>query len=176
MCLVRLQFSRSHRRRLPRHHLQRRAAPAARPITKYQYQLTTNGPWVDAPSLSSPILVGGLTNGTAYDVSVRAVNAIGAGAASAPQAATPATVPGAPTIVGDTVAGSNSQLSAAFTAPASNGGAAITSYQYSTDAGATWRTRDAGTTASPLVISTLSSDGTTPLEQRHARTTWSCAR
>jgi titin len=133
-------------------------------VTKYQYQLTTNGPWVDAPTMASPILVGGLDNGTTYNVSVRAVNAIGAGAASAPRAATPAAVPSAPTIVGDTVAGSNSQLSAAFTPPASNGGAAITSYQYSTDGGATWRTRDAGTTASPLVISTLSSDGTTPLE------------
>ncbi len=132
-------------------------------VTGYQYQLTTGGPWVTAPSLASPILVSGLTNGTAYDVSVRAVNIIGAGAASAPQSATPATVPGAPTIVGNTVAGSNSQLSAVFTPPASDGGSSITSYQYSTDAGATWRTRDAGTTASPLVISTLSSDGTTPL-------------
>ena len=132
-------------------------------VTGYQYQLITNGPWVDAPSLASPILVSGLTNGTAYNVSVRAVNIIGAGAASAPQAATPATVPDAPTIVGDTVAGSNSQLSADFTPPANDGGAAITSYQYSTDGGATWRDRDAGTTASPLVISTLSSDGTTPL-------------
>ncbi len=133
-------------------------------VTKYQYQLTTSGPWVDAPSLSSPILVSGLDNGTTYNVSVRAVNAIGAGAASAPQAATPATVPGAPAIVGDTVAGSDSQLSAVFTPPASDGGAPITTYQYSTDGGATWRTRDAGTNGSPLVISTLSSDGTTPLE------------
>ncbi len=54
--------------------------------------------------------MGGLSNGTTYNVSVRAVNAIGAGAASAPLAATPATVPGAPTIVGNTIAGSNSQL------------------------------------------------------------------
>ena len=50
----------------------------------------------------------------------------------------------------------------AFTAGA-NGGSVITSYKYSTDGGATFRTRAAGTTASPLVISTLSSDGMTPL-------------
>jgi predicted RNA-binding protein with TRAM domain len=132
-------------------------------VTGYQYQLTTNGPWTDAPSMSSPILVDGLTNGTHYNVSVRAVNAVGPGFGSVAQSATPATVPSAPTIVGNTVAGSNAQLSADFTAPTDNGGSAITGYQYSTDGGATWRVRDAGSTASPLVISTLSSDGTTPL-------------
>jgi predicted RNA-binding protein with TRAM domain len=132
-------------------------------VTAYQYQLTTAGAWTAATSLSSPIFVSGLVNGTAYSVSVRAVNAVGTGAGSAPQSATPATVPGAPTIVGNTVAGSNLQLSAAFTAPNSDGGAPVTSYQYSTDGGATWLARAAGTTASPLVISTLSSDGTTPL-------------
>jgi titin len=133
-------------------------------VTGYEYQLTSGGPWTAVPASASPIVVTGLTNGTAYDVSVRAINLVGAGAGSTPQAATPATVPGAPTIVGDTVAGSDSQLTAAFTPPTDDGGAAITGYQYSTDGGATWRDRDAGTVASPLVISTLSSDGTTPLE------------
>ncbi len=47
---------------------------------------------------------------------MRAINAVGDGTASTPQAVTPATVPGAPAIVGNTVAGSNLQLSAAFTA------------------------------------------------------------
>jgi predicted RNA-binding protein with TRAM domain len=133
------------------------------PITGYEYQLTANGPWTDANSLSSPILVSGLTNGTSYSVSLRADNAVGAGAASSPQSVTPATVPGAPAIVGNTVAGSNSQLDAAFTAPTSNGGSPITTYKYSTDGGATWATRSSGSTESPLVIGTLSSDGITPL-------------
>jgi predicted RNA-binding protein with TRAM domain len=133
------------------------------PITGYEYQLTTDGPWADATSLSSPILVPGLTNGTDYSVSVRADNAVGPGAASSPQSVTPATVPGAPAIVGDTVAGSDSQLDAAFSAPTSDGGSAITTYEYSTDGGATWATRSTGSTESPLVIGTLSSDGTTPL-------------
>lgn len=53
-------------------------------------------------------------------------------------------------------------MSVAFTAGAS-GGSAITSYKYSTDGGTTFITRAAGSTASPLVISTLSSDGTTAL-------------
>jgi titin len=130
-------------------------------ITSYEYQTVTSGPWTAASSSASPFVVTGLTNGATYQVSVRAINAVGTGAASTPQTATPATVPGPPVIVGNTVAGSNHQLSAAFTAPASNGGATIIGYDYSTDAGATWRT--AGTTTSPVVISVLSLDGTTPL-------------
>src|SRR5690606_16084834 len=54
-------------------------------------------------------------------------------------------------------------LSVAFTTPTDDGGSAITTYQYSTDGGVTWRERATGTTASPLVITTLSSDGVTPL-------------
>ena len=130
-------------------------------ITSYQYQLVTSGAWTTASSSASPIVVTGLTNGTTYQVSVRAINAVGIGAASAPQAATPVTVPSAPAIVGNTVAGSNLQLSAAFTPPTSDGGSAIINYDYSTDAGATWLS--AATTVSPIIITTLSSDGTTPL-------------
>ncbi len=133
-------------------------------ITSYEYQLVTSGGWTAAGSLSSPIVVSGLTNGTTYNVSLRAINAVGTGAASTVIDAMPATVPGAPTINGSTVAGSTNQLSADFTAPASDGGSAITTYQYSTDAGATWRTRDdGGTTGTPVVISVQSNDGTTPL-------------
>jgi RHS repeat-associated protein len=72
-------------------------------------------------------IVTGLTNGTAYTFTVSATNAIGAGAASAAsKSVTPATVPGAPTI-GTATAG-NAQATVTFTAPASNGGSAITGY------------------------------------------------
>ncbi|HZV25778.1 MAG TPA: fibronectin type III domain-containing protein, partial [Acidothermaceae bacterium] len=130
-------------------------------VTSYQYQLVTSGAWATASSASSPIVVSGLTNGTTYQVSVRAVNAVGDGTASTAQAATPATVPDAPSIIGNTVAGSDLHLSAAFTAPSSNGGSAIIDYDYSTDAGATWLS--AASTTSPIVISALSADGTTAL-------------
>ena len=130
-------------------------------ITSYQYQLATSGGWTTAASSASPIVVTALANGTTYQVSLRAINAVGNGTASTPQSVTPATVPGAPAIVGDTVSGSNHQLSAAFTAPTSDGGSPITNYDYSTDGGATWLS--AATTASPIVISVLSVDGTTPL-------------
>jgi titin len=134
------------------------------PIDHYQYQTETAGSWFTASTSTSPITVTGLSNGTPVTVSIRAVNAVGAGTASTPVTVTPATVPGAPAIVGDTVAGSDAQLSAAFTAPASDGGSAIIRYQYSTDGGATWRDRDdTMTTASPVVITSLSSDGVTAL-------------
>ncbi|MCU1415560.1 MAG: fibronectin type protein [Microbacteriaceae bacterium] len=138
-------------------------ATGGSPVTNYQYQLTTNGPWFNATGLSSPITVTGLANGTTLQVSLRANNSVGLGVASAPVTATPATTPGAPTIVGNTVAGSDASLSAAFTAPDSTGGSPIIGYEYSTDAGATWLPRATGTTDSPLVITALSSDGTTPL-------------
>ena len=49
-----------------------------------------------------------------------------------------------------------------FTAGA-DGGTALTNYQYSTDGGSTWRTRATGTTASPLVITTISGVANTQL-------------
>jgi predicted phage tail protein len=46
-------------------------------------------------------------------------------------------------------------LSVAFTAPSSNGGAAISNYKYSLDNGATWIARSPTSTSSPLVITGL---------------------
>ena len=82
---------------------------------------------VNTGSTSTSFTVTGLTNGTAYTFEVEAINAIGAGAASSPSSAvTPSTVPGAPTI-GAVTAGVLSAV-VNWTAPASNGGSAITGY------------------------------------------------
>jgi hypothetical protein len=65
-------------------------------------------------------------------------------------------IPDAPTI--STITGGTKKLSVYFTAPVSNGGSTITSYQYSTNGGSTWTTRSG--TVSPIVITGLSDETT----------------
>lgn len=104
-------------------------------------------------STASPLVITGLTNGTAYNVRVKAVNAAANQSSQSNQVSgTPFTSPSAPTI--GTITPGNGQLSVAFTAPSSNGGSGITTYQYSLDGGA-WNNRQTGTTASPVVITGL---------------------
>jgi hypothetical protein len=72
--------------------------------------------------------VGGLTNGTSYSFTVTATNSAGTGPSSAASTAiVPSTVPGAPTI-GTATSNANASSVVTFTAPASNGGAAISGY------------------------------------------------
>ncbi|HVH36605.1 MAG TPA: hypothetical protein VM847_21115, partial [Tahibacter sp.] len=80
----------------------------------------------EAPA--SPIVVGGLANGTSVSCRVQAINAMGSGALSAASnTVTPATVPGPPQAVTATAGVLN--LSLNFQAPANNGGEAVTSYR-----------------------------------------------
>jgi titin len=135
-------------------------------ITDYVVESSTDGStytvFADGHSTKTSATVTGLTNGTSYTFWVSATNIWGSSATSAISGlATPVeTVPSAPT--GISITSGDVSLSVAFTA-GPTGGPAITSYKYSTDGGLTFRTRDSGTTASPLVISLLSSDGTTSL-------------
>jgi large repetitive protein len=103
------------------------------------------------------ITVKGLTNGTPYTFTVTATNKIGTGPASSPSAipVTPATVPGAPTNVKATTPGKG-QATVTFTAPASNGGSAITGYTVTSSPGGQ-KASGAGTT---LTVTGLTS-GTT---------------
>jgi uncharacterized protein (TIGR02145 family) len=114
------------------------------------YTVTSSPGGLTATGASSPLVVSGLTFGTAYTFTVVATNAAGNSVASAASSAvTPFTVPGAPTSPAATAG--NAQASVAFTAPASTGGSAITGYTVTSSPG--------GFTAtganSPLVVTGL---------------------
>ena len=120
----------------------------------YGYSLDGGKTWVDSSkNTKSPLtLTTGIVNGTTYAVKVRAWNVVGPGLSSMPISATPkADAPGAPTLSG--VAAGAGQLTLTFKAPTSNGGAAITSYQYSLDGAKTWSNLTG--TASPVTITGL---------------------
>ena len=68
----------------------------------------------------------GLTNGRSYLLTVVATNAVGSSPSSAATAVTPFAAPGAPTVGRAT--GGNAAATVTWTAPGSNGGAAITGY------------------------------------------------
>ncbi len=67
----------------------------------------------------------------------------------------------APTIT--SITPSSGQLSVAFTAPQTDGGAAITNYQYSIDGGTTWVTPSPAQVNSPLLITGLTNGTTYPV-------------
>jgi len=106
-------------------------------ITGYQVWSSKDSAWVNASSNTGHTF-SGLTNGLPYNFKVRALNAVGAGAEAAtiatPEA--PLTVPGQPQNF--TAAPGNGQVTLSWTAPASNGGSAITGYQVSSNNGSTW--------------------------------------
>lgn len=134
-----------------------------RTIDDVEYSIDDGDAWTAfaPPSTTSPRTITGLNNGTSYNVRIRAVNDLGpsvASDASSSAPSSPASPPGAPQIA--TVVPGNGQLSVAFTAPGSDGGAAVSNYQYSTDGGSNWTTRDPASTSSPIVISGLA-NGTT---------------
>jgi hypothetical protein len=134
------------------------AAPAntgGAAITEYEVQVRNGTGTVlrtdsAIPGTARSATISGLTNGTAYNFRVRAINSAGPGALSAasnsvtPSAATStATAPAAPTI-GTATAG-NASATVNWAAPANTGGAAITEYrvQVRNSAGTVLRTVNA---------------------------------
>jgi titin len=125
-------------------------------ITGYHVEraIGAGGTWTRVATVAtSSYTATGLTNGTTYAFRVLATNAAGAGAATEPILATPATTPGAPTSVA-TVAG-DGFVTLTWVAPTSNGGAVVTSYliETSTD-GSTW-TQAATTSAREFTVTGL---------------------
>jgi large repetitive protein len=101
--------------------------------------------------INSPITVSGLSNGAQVACSVTATNVAGTGPSSAATNVTPTatTVPGAP-VIGVATAG-DSQASIAFSAPASDGGSAITGYNVTCNPGGV----TGGGAASPITVTGL---------------------
>jgi hypothetical protein len=136
------------------------AAPASNggaTITDYvvQYATAGSGSWVtfaDGTSTATSATVTGLSVSTNYDYRVAAVNSVGTGAYSATMTGATtaaATTPGQVTGLTLGAPGSTSQP-LTFTAPSSNGGAAITDYviQYAAAGSGSWVTFADGTSAS----------------------------
>ncbi|MGV8965609.1 MAG: fibronectin type III domain-containing protein [Cellulomonas sp.] len=114
------------------------------PITGYQIEKSLDGStWTvavaDTGSTATSRSITGLANGTLVTFRVSAINAVGTGAAGDPAAATPRTVPGAPTDL--SLVPADGAATASWQAPTDDGGNAVTAYrvQTSTD-GTTWVT------------------------------------
>jgi large repetitive protein len=130
-------------------------------ITDYLIEFSTDGQtWTavdDGVSADPTYVVDGLTNGTAYQYRVTAINTVGNGAPSADVMATPVWVPAAPDSLTAALAPatgvSSGQVKLTWTTPIDNG-STITDYviESSTD-GQTWTAVDDG--MSPSVTSTV---------------------
>ena len=130
---------------------------AQTPINGYTVEYTPSGgspSTVTTGSTSTSYVITGLANGTAYSVRVAGVNGAGDGAYASPVTATPRTVPGAPTSLVATAG--DAQLSLSWTAPASNGGAAITGYTVEfTPSGGSASTVNTGSTSTSYALTAL---------------------
>ena len=91
------------------------------PITGYQYSSDNGATWVNASGTTSPLLASSLINGTTYTVKIRAVSAIGNGAASTGVSGTPLTVPSNVDPATITYTAGNANVIVSWTAPAANG-------------------------------------------------------
>jgi hypothetical protein len=120
-------------------------------ILNYTANCTAAGVTKTGTGAASPIVVTGLSNGTAYACAVTAANSAGTSAPSTAASVTPVVklaVPGKPTV--SSVAAGNAQVSVAFTVP-STGGAGISSYTVTCSG-----SLSASGSSSPIIVTGLS--------------------
>jgi uncharacterized protein YjbI with pentapeptide repeats len=107
-------------------------------LSGYDFSIDNGTSWSHFASASGPFVIGGLTNGTTYQVKVRAVNSVGAGEASAALAVSPTKlIPNRPVIA--SVAAGNSSATVTITKPTDLTSQSITGYQYSINKGASYQ-------------------------------------
>jgi hypothetical protein len=99
------------------------------------YTITSDPQGIVQTGSTSPIIIGGLTNGTPYTFTVKATNVVGDGPVSTSSVSViPAGVPGKAT--GVTAVAGNGQATITFVEPLSDGGSTITGYTvYSNNGG-----------------------------------------
>lgn len=99
------------------------------PITNYQYSTNDGGAWTTRSPVdtSTPLTISGLTNGTSYQVRIRAVSAVGNSDSSTSITATPNAV----TVTGGSNISTTYGVSASSTSFSSTGGVAPHSYTLS---------------------------------------------
>jgi hypothetical protein len=124
-------------------------------ITNYSYSIDgTAFMEFDPETTTSPLLIPNLINGTAYPISIKAINAQGSSPASNTISGTPISVPEAPVI--DSIVPGDGDAEVFFTAGSDNG-SAITNYSYSLD-GINYTDFSPEQTTSPLVIPGIEPD------------------
>jgi subtilisin family serine protease len=103
-------------------------AAGTSPITSYKYSIDGGTSWAtrQTGTTASPIVITGLTNGTTYSVSIRAVSLVGDGATSTPLSVTIPVAPSTPTI-GTATANAGRTATVRWTL-GDNGGGVITSH------------------------------------------------
>ena len=128
-------------------------------VTGYEYRHAAGASVPDETAWSSAgtgltATVASLANGTAYAFEVRAVNDAGEGEAAL-TTATPATVPSAPQALTATPGDERATLT--WQAPASDGGSAVTGYEYRHAAGASVPAETAWQSAGTSLTATVAS-------------------
>jgi len=107
-------------------------------LSGYDYSLNNGSTWSHFASVTGPFTITGLTNATAYQVKVRAVNSAGAGDASSVVTVNPTKLTPAKPVIAS-VLGGNGSATVNITTPADVTAQSITGYQYSINKGATYQ-------------------------------------
>lgn len=122
-------------------------------ITGYTAAAGSSTCQTTAPATSCTIT--GLTNGQAYTPSVTATNSVGNGPAGvAANAITPMTVPDPPGSAGITITPGDGVIDVSWSAPANDGGSAITGYEVTATPGARVAMRNGGGTCAATAPAT----------------------